>query len=317
LADTAGGLMNQDGFCVRSDVTVDAVLRDFRTRNPLRAGVDSVFVVDRKERLLGVMPLAHLATAPLDTFTRDLLDVRAVAVKPSMPVREVINLFANRDLTSVAVVGNRGELLGQITADQVVDVMRSQDEVALRRLGHISARTDFFAGVFSAFVQRLPWLGFGLLGAILTALIVVQFERTLRAAGEVAALMVVVASLAGVFAVQTALVTVRGLALGHIGPHNGLRLLGRSVTIALLLWGVLGSVVWLAAAGWSGNVRMGAVAALATGVSLVLAATLGFLLPRGLQRLGIDPAFAPSGLTAATDIVAYASVLALTAWMLA
>jgi magnesium transporter len=308
--------MNADVLSVRADVTAEVVLRYLRMRRPAPTELDSVFVVDRGERLLGAIPLERLATAQLDTFAGALMDARTSAVSPMVPAREIAQLFTHRDLTSLAVVGERGKLLGRVTADDVVDLIREEGEATVRRLGQLPARADFFTGVLRTAAQRAPWLAFGLLGAVTTALIVMQFVETLRMAGEVAALMPVVASLAGVFGMQTATVTVRGLALGHVGPHNRTRLLGREMAIGLLLWSVLGVALWLATAGWSESVWTSGAAALALGVTLVLAGAFGILAPQILQRMRIDPLFATSGVTAVTDVVAYASVLVLTTWLL-
>jgi magnesium transporter len=315
-ADSAGGLMNPDVISVRPEVTIEVILRYLRMRRPLPEGLDSVLVVDRQGRFIGAIPLERLATAQVDELARDVLDAQTSTVGPRVSQREVVRLFADRDLTSLAVVGRRGKLLGRITSDDVVDVMRDQAEAAVRRLGHLPARTDSFAGVFITFAQRLPWLGFGLLAAALTALVVLQFEETLRTAGEVAALLPVVASLAGVFAVQTAMVTVRGLARGSIGLQNPMRLLGRELAIGLLLWSVLGTGLWIATAGWSDNIVLSGAAALALGLSLLSAAAIGLLLPIALERFGLDPVFAPSGVTAATDVIAYAAVLLFSTWVL-
>jgi magnesium transporter len=315
-ADTAGGLMNPDVVSVRPEVTIEVILRYLRMRRPLPDGLDGVFVVDRSGRLLGAIPLERLATAQLDHFAQDVMDLRTPAVGPRAPSQEVVQLFADRDLTSLAVVGRRGQLLGRITADDVVDEIRDRTEADVRRLGHLPARTDFFGGVFVTFVQRLPWLTFGLLAAGLTAFVVVQFEETIRRAGEVAALLPIVASLAGVFAVQTAMVTVRGLARGHVQYQRPARLLGREVVIGLLLWSVLGAGLWLATAGWSDTIGFSGAAALALGISLVLAAAIGLLLPLVLERLGIDPVFAPGAVTGATDVIAYAAVLLFSTWVL-
>jgi magnesium transporter len=315
--DSAGGLMTPEVLSVRPDVTVEVVLHYLRMRRPLPTKLDSVFVVDRRERLLGVIPLERLATAQLDTFAGALMDARTSAVAPEVPARSVAELFADRNLISLAVIGRRGRLLGRITADDVVDVIREQGEASVRRLGQLPARADFFTGTLRSVAQRSPWLAFGLLGAAMTALIVMQFLETLRTAAEVTALMPVVASLAGVFGLQTATVTVRSLALGHIGPHNRTRVLIREVSIALLLWSVLGGVLWLATLGWSESAWTSAAAAVALGPAFVLAAAFGILAPQLLKRIGIDPLFATSGVTAATDVIAYGSVLVLVTWLLA
>jgi magnesium transporter len=314
--DSAGGLMNPQVFSVRPDVSAEVVLRYLRMRRP-RCDIDSVFVVDRRERLLGIIPLERLATAQLDARAGALMDTRTSALNPKVPARKVAQLFADRDLTSVAVVGRGGRLLGRITADDVVDVIREEGEATVRRLGQLPARGDFFGGVLRSVAQRSPWLAFGLLGATMTALIVTEFVETLRTASEVAALMPVVASLAGVLGLQTATVTVRGLALGHIGPHNRARLLAREMSIALLLWSALGGAFWLATMGWSESAWTSVAAAGALGIAFILAAAFGILAPQLLQRIGIDPLFATSGIMAATDVIAYGSVLVLVTWLLA
>ena len=310
-ADSAGGLMSPEVISVRANLTAEVILRYLRTRRPLPSGLDSVFVVDRRERLLGAIPLERLATAQLDTLATAIMNPRTSAVSPTVSAQEVAQLFADRNLTSLAVVDSGGRLLGCITADDAVDVIREQGEAVVRRLGQLPVRADFFAGVVRTALQRSPWLAFGLLGAAMTALVVMQFEATLRSAGEVAALMPVVASLAGVFGMQTATVTVRGLALGHIGPHNRARLLGRAIWVGLLLWIVLGSILWLVTMGWFESALMSTAAALALGIAFILAPAFGILAPQMLERMRIDPLFATSGVTAVTDVIAYGSVLLL------
>jgi magnesium transporter len=312
-ADTAGGLMNPDVLTVRPDVTVDVVLRYLRMRRPLPPTLDALFVVDRHERFLGVIPLDRLATAAPEKLAGELLDVSAPSVAPTAPAHEVAQLFADLDLNSLAVVGRKGRLLGRITADDAVDVMLEETDVAVRRLGYLSARADFFSGVFRTFLHRSGWLALGLFGAAVTGLIVSQFEETIERMGEVAVLMPIVASLGGIFATQTATLTVRGLALGQIGPHNSARLLRREILIALLLWIALGVTLWASTSWWLGNPLITIFGSLTLGLTLTLAAVLGVSIPVLLQRIGVDPAFSTSAMTSATDGIAYGSVLAMTA----
>ncbi len=143
LPSSAGGLMNAEVLSVRPDVSVDVVLRYLRMQRPLPAALDALFVVDRREHFLGAIPLERLATAQLDELAGELLAARTPAVAPGTPAHEVAQLFADLDLTSLAVVGRNGRLLGRITSDDVVDVMRDEAEIAMRRMGHLSAGTDF------------------------------------------------------------------------------------------------------------------------------------------------------------------------------
>jgi magnesium transporter len=312
-ADSAGGLMNPDVISVRPDVTVEVVLRYLRMRRPLPSELDTLLVVDRRQRFLGALALERLATAKPQKMAGDLLDARAPVVSPNAPAREVAQLFADLDLTSLAVVGRGGRLLGRITADDVVDAIREDAEATVRRLGHLPARGDFFSSVVRTVAQRSGWLAFGLFGAAMTALIVAQFEETIRRATAVAVLMPMVASLGGVLAMQTATLTVRGLALGQIGPHNRARLLIREFFIALLVSGALAAIFWAATAWWLSSIPLAVTGASALVLTLMLAAVLGVSVPLFLQRIGLDPAFSTSAMTAATDGIAYGSVLALTA----
>jgi len=313
---TAGQLMDTEVLCVRPNVSVEVVLRYLRARAPLPRELDAVFVVDRQDRFLGAIPLERLVSARRETLAKELISARTPAIVPRMSAWDVAKLFADLNLTSLAVVGRRGKLLGRITSDDVVDVMREETETALRRMGHLPARDDFLSGVLRTVMHRSAWLAFGLIGACVTSLMIMQFQETIHRAVEVAALMPVVASLGGVFAVQTATLTVRGLALGQIGPHNYVRLLSREVLIALALSVLLGMAVWIATVHLFGNARMSAASVAGLGVTFVVSGTLGVLIPLAVQRVGFDPVFTASGITVATDALAYVSVVGLATWLL-
>jgi magnesium transporter len=308
---TAGQLMDSDVLCVRPNMTVEVVLRYLRARAPLPSELDGVFVVDRHDRFLGAIPLERLVTARRETLAKALMNPRTTAIAPNTSVGDVAQLFADLNLTSLAVVGPRGKLLGRITSDDVVDVMREETETALRRMGHLPARDDFLSGVLRTVMHRSAWLAFGLLGACVTSLLILQFQDTIHRAVEVAALMPIVASLGGVFAVQTATLTVRALALGQIGPHNCARLLSRELMIALVLSCLLGVAMWIATTHLFGNALMGAATVVGLGVTFVVSGALGVLVPLAVQRIGFDPVFAASGITVATDAIAYVSVVGL------
>jgi magnesium transporter len=245
---------------------------------------------------------------------------RYPAVRADVTVEAILRYLRERrplpsELDSVFVVDRHERPLGSIPLERLATAQLDTLAATLMD-ARPSARTDFFADVLRMALQRSPWLAFGLLGSAMTALVVMQFEATLRRAGEVAALMPVVASLAGVFGIQTATVTVRGLALGHIGPHNRARLLGEAMLIGLLLWSALGSIFWLVTLGWFESAAMSTAAVLALGLTLVLAPVFGVIAPQILERMRVDPVFATSGVTAVMDVIAYSSVLLLVTWII-
>src|ERR1043165_9177521 len=193
--DTAGGLMNTDTVSVRADVTVEVVLRYLRMRGELPDKTDRLFVVDRDDVYRGTVTLTRLLTEDPEKPVGDILDGEAPRIAPDLNANEVARLFQDRDLVSAAVVDTGGKLLGRITVDDVVDVIREEAAHEVMSAAGLRDEEDVFAGVFPSTRRRLVWLGINLVTAFLAAAVVSRFEGTIEKVAALAALMPIVASM--------------------------------------------------------------------------------------------------------------------------
>ena len=214
--DTAGGLMNTDTVSVRADVTVEVVLRYLRMRGELPDKTDRLFVVDRDDKYHGTVALTRLLTEDPEKSVGDILDPDAPRIAPDTNANEVARLFQDRDLVSAAVVDATGKLLGRITVDDVVDVIREEAAHEVMSAAGLRDEEDVFAGIIPSTRRRLVWLGINLLTAFLAAAVVSRFEGTIEKVAALAALMPIVASMGGIAGTQTVTLIIRGIALGQV-----------------------------------------------------------------------------------------------------
>jgi magnesium transporter len=316
--DTAGGLMNTDTVSVRPDVTIETVLRYLRMRGEVPDRTDALFVVNRSDRYLGVLDVTRLLTADPERTVGEVMDTGVEGIAPETPASEVATLFQDRDLVSAAVVSPAdGRLLGRITVDDVVDVIRDEAEHSVMSMAGMTEDADMFAPVVHSARRRGVWLGVNLVTAFVAASVVGQFEATIQQIVALAILMPIVASMGGVAATQTLTLIVRGIALGQVERANAKWLFGKELSVALLN-GVAGaSIVATVAYAWFGEWRIAAVIFAAMVVNLVAAALAGVAVPLGLKRLGVDPAMAGGVIvTTVTDVVGFASLLGLGTFLL-
>lgn len=310
--DTAGRLMNPDVVTVRADVDVDVVLRYLRMRGELPEHTDHIYVVSRRHQYLGRVALAKLLTADPDSPLNVLVDDEQPALDASASVNEVAAEFANRDFISAPVVDANNVLLGHITIDDVVDVIRDQAEHQALSAAGLDEDEDLFSPVPRAAKRRAVWLGINLATAFLAAFVIGRFEHALEQVVALAILMPVVASMGGIAGTQTLTLIVRGLALGQVGATNAMRLLSKELLVGTLN-GVLWALVVGALAGlWFQNVKLAVVIAAAILINLGVAALSGVAIPLLLRRLAIDPAIAGGVvLTTVTDVVGFLVFLGL------
>ena len=310
--DSAGGLMNTDAVSLRPDVTVEVVLRYLRMRGELPEKTDRLFVVDRHDSYLGTVPLTRLLTSDPELTVGELLEGEAPRIDPEMPAHDVSQLFQDRDLISAAVVSRDGRLLGRITIDDVVDVIREEAEHSVLSMAGLRDEEDVFAGVWISTRRRLFWLGINLLTAILAGLVVRTFEGTIEKVAALAALMPIVASMGGIAGTQTVTLIIRGLALGQIQWGNARWLLFKEIAVGGLngvLWAlVIGAVTTM----WFGTWKIALIIAAAMLINLLAAASVGVLVPLLLRRMKIDPALSAGViLTTFTDCIGFATLLGL------
>jgi magnesium transporter len=310
--DSAGGLMNTDTVSVRADVSIEVVLRYLRMRGQLPDKTDRLFVVDRRDAYLGTVALTRLLTEDPERLVGDSLDGEAPRIEPLTSAHDVAQLFQERDLVSAAVVANDGRLLGRITIDDVVDVIREEAEHSVRSMAGLDDEEDVFAPIIPSTRRRLLWLGINLLTAFLAAAVVRRFEGTIEKVAALAALMPVVASMGGIAGTQTVTLIIRGLALGQIQWENTRWLLFKEIAV-----GGLNGIIWAIVVGavvgwWFDTWAIAAILAAALLINLLAAAAVGVLVPVALRRLRIDPALSAGViLTTFTDCIGFATLLGL------
>jgi magnesium transporter len=310
--DTASGLMNTDTVTVRPDVPLEAVLRYLRMRGELPEPTDRLFVVDRADRYLGALPLTRLLTADPESPVHTQMDPEAAPIPPDMPADQVAALFESRDLISTAVVSADGKLLGRVTVDDVVDVVREQAEHASLAAAGLEDEEDVFAGVRKSARRRALWLGINLVTALFASWVVGLFEATIQKVVALAVLMPVVASMGGIAGTQTVTLIIRAIAVGQVQPSNARWLFFKELGVGAVngfAWAaIIALTTWL----WFGTWDVAAVIFIAIVINLVAAAMAGVLIPMTLKRLRIDPALAGGViLTTVTDVVGFAALLGL------
>lgn len=308
--DTAGGLMDLDTITVRSDVNIDVVLRYLRLKGELPEHTDKVMVVDRNNVYQGVLPLTDVLTRDPASAVREVMDEKTLAIAADTPSREVALLFEQRDLVSAPVVDDQGHLIGRITVDDVVDVIREQSDHSFMAQAGLDEEDDMFAPVMLSARRRAIWLGINLVTAFIAAWVIGRFEATLQKLVALAILMPVVASMGGIAGSQTLTIVIRGLALGQLGSANARSLMYKEIGVAALNGTLWAAVVGVVAALWFEDRALGVVIGVAMAINLLVAALAGALIPLVLKRLQIDPAIAGGVvLTTVTDVIGFVAFL--------
>jgi magnesium transporter len=310
--DTAGGLMNVDAITVRENITLEVVLRYLRRRGELPEHTNQLFVVDRSDRVIGVLSVAKLLTSDARTRVSQVMVREVVKFTALTPDKDVAAAFESYNLVSAPVVDENSRLLGRITVDDVVDVIREQADRQVMAPAGLSEDQDIFAPVARSSRRRGIWLGVNLVTAFIASWVIGLFEQTIQQVVALAVLMPIVASMGGNAGTQTLTLVVRGLAVGTISESNARRLLSRELMIGAVNGLVWSLVVAAVAVWWYGNLMIGALIAAAMVINLGFAALSGVGIPFLVRRFGVDPALA-SGviLTTVTDVVGFFAFLGL------
>jgi magnesium transporter len=286
-------------------------------RGELPPRTDSLFVVDRDDRYLGTIALTRIITGDPEDIVGESLDTEAARIEPDLAAHDVAQLFQERDLVSAAVVSVEGHLLGRITVDDVVDVIREEAEHSVRSMAGLQDEEDLFAGIVPSTRRRLLWLGINLATAFLAAAVVKTFEGTIEKVAALAALMPIVASMGGIAGTQTVTLIIRGLALGQVQWSNARWLLFKEIAVGGLnglLWAIVVGAVTVM---WFDTWQIALIIAAAMLVNLLAAAAVGVIVPMALRRLDIDPALSAGViLTTFTDCIGFATLLGLGALFL-
>jgi magnesium transporter len=302
--ETAGFIMNTDTITLRHDVTVDVVIRYLRLKSELPENTDTLYVVNRQDFLIGTVSLAKLLTSSPDVSVEQIMDDEPEAIVVNMDDGEVASMFERYDWLSAPVIDEEGKLVGRITIDDVVDIIREEAEHSMMSMAGLDDEEDTFAPVGQSTKRRSVWLGVNLVTALLAAAVSDMFEATLSQLAVLAILNTIVPSMGGVAGNQTLTLVIRGMALGHVTKTNSLWLVRKELAIGFfngMIWAILiASVIAL----WKQDYVLGGVIAFAMMMNMIAAGLAGATLPIIMKKMKIDPALAGSViLTTITDVV--------------
>ena len=310
--ESAGGLMNLDVITVRGDVSLDVVLRYLRRRGDMPRQTDRLWVTDRYGHYQGELPLRVILTNAGDTLVSHVSLRKIEPLNVLTSQTDVSRAFEDFNLVSAPVVDDENILIGRVTIDDVVDVIREEAEHSVMSMAGLNPEGDIFAPVLKSTRKRALWLGVNLLTALMASWVIAQFEGTLERIVTLAVLMSVVPSMGGIAGSQTLTLVIRGQALNQINKRNLRDLLTREVSIGLLngiLWAtIVALLVWL----WFGDPQIGLIIGIALVINMATAAYAGAMLPMLFRKIGIDPALAGGvALTTVTDVVGLIAFLGL------
>jgi magnesium transporter len=301
--DSAGGLMDPDVLTIRPDVSLDVVLRYLRDRGELPEVFDILFVVDRAGRYLGSLKLSDLLTRDPASTVADHMDRGLPAIPVDLSASQVATEFEHHDLISAPVIDADRRLLGTITIDDVVDVIREEAEHSVLTMAGLDEEDDLFAPALRSALRRWIWLGVNVITALTAAGVLYLFEFTLDQIVATAVLFPVVMSMGGIAGSQTLTLVIRGMATGQISDRNRPALLRKELTVGLMNGVVFSLLVSSITIAWYGQWKLGFVIAVAMLINLFAGALAGALIPGFLRRMSIDPALAGGlVLTTVTDV---------------
>ena len=300
--DAVGALMDFEMVTIREDVCLEVVLRYLRRFDELPDHTDQLFVIDRDDHLRGVLPLNVLLVNAPETEVATVMLTETLTLEPNDKAEAAAQAFERYDLVSAPVVDIEHRLIGRVTVSAVVDYIRDEAEADQLAQAGLKEEEDIFAPVIDSVKNRWAWLAINLVTAFIASRVIGAFEGSIEKLVALAALMPIVAGIGGNAGNQTITMIVRAIAMGQVQPDAERRLLKKEFGVALingLIWGgLLGLVAW-----WLySDARLGAVMTAAMMLNLLVAASVGVLIPMTLQKLGRDPAIGASVMiTAVTD----------------
>jgi magnesium transporter len=308
---TAGRIMNPNVFALNEDITVGEAITEIQSARDVEM-VFYLYVVDERRHLVGVVSLRRLLLVSPETPLKRIMTADISSARVDMDQEEVARMVAAYNLLAIPVVDAENKLVGIITVDDVIDVIKDEATEDIYRLAGVSGDERAFTPATESLRKRLPWLGINLVTAFLAAAVVGVFEGTIDLFPVLAVFMPIVAGMGGNAGTQTLTVIVRGIALGELSWSNSRKALFKEVLVGLGNGVVLGAaaaaVVWML----RGSPTLGLVLGLAMIINLFVAAAAGTLVPLGLRAANVDPALASSVfITTMTDMFGFFSFLGL------
>ncbi len=308
--NTAGGLLNTDVISVRPNHSIEVVINYLRGQEELPDNTDKIFVVSKDDHYVGELSISKIITSQLSLTVREVMDTEIVPLSADQDDKEVAIIFERNDLISSAVIDESGKLLGRVTIDDVVDVIR--EDADQNFLGMAGVAEDTFAPPGRAAKSRVFWLSMNLFTAFIASVTINIFQDVLEQIVYLAILMPIVASMGGVAATQTLTIVLRGLTLEQINSSNLRWLFKRELAVSILNGIVLSVLVGLITYMWFGEIILAILISCALIINLISSVIAGIFVPLILRRLRQDPAIAGSVVvTTVTDVVGFLSFLGL------
>lgn len=308
---TAGRIMNPNVFALSEELTVGEGITELQSSRDVEM-VFYLYIVDARRHLVGVTSLRRLLLVSPETPLKRIMTPDVISVRVDTDQEEAARLVASYNLLAIPVVDEENKLVGVITVDDVIDVLKDEATEDIYRLAGVTSDERVFTPPGESLTKRLPWLAVNMATAFLAATVVSLFEHTISQVVALAVFMPIVAGMGGNAGMQTLTVIVRGIALGELTWGNTRKALVKEMIVGLgngLALGALGAVVVFL---MKGNPVLGGVLGLAMVINMFIAATAGTLIPLGLRAMKVDPALASSVfITTFTDVAGFASFLGL------
>jgi len=308
---TAGRIMNPHVFALNEDMTVGEAITELQSNRDVEM-VFYLYVVDDRRHLVGVTSLRRLLLVAPSTPLKRIMTTDIISARVDTDQEEVARQVASYNLLAIPVVDEENKLVGVITVDDVIDVIKDEATEDIYRLAGVAGDERVFTPAGESFRKRFPWLGVNLATAFLAAAVVGMFEGTIEQITALAVFMPIVAGMGGNAATQTLTVIVRGIALGELSWSNSRKALLKEAAVGIGNGLVLGLIA--AAVAWAtrGSPVLGLLLCAAMIINMFVAATAGTLIPLGLRAANVDPALASSVfITTMTDVFGFASFLGL------
>ena len=308
--NTAGGLLNTDVISVRPNHSIEVVINYLRDQKELPDNTDKIFVVNKEDLYVGELIIGKIITSKPSLSVREVMDTTANPILVNQNDKEIATIFERNDIISSAVINESGKLIGRITIDDVLDVIR--EDADQNFLGMAGVAEDTFAPPGRAARSRVFWLSMNLLTAFIASMTINIFKDVLDQIVYLAILMPIVASMGGVAATQTLTIVLRGLTLEQINSSNLQWLFKRELAVSILNVFVLSILVGLVTFFWLDQILLSLLISLALIINLVSSVIAGVFVPLILRSLNQDPAIAGSVVvTTVTDVIGFLSFLGL------
>lgn len=304
--DTAAGIMATEFVALKENMTVEETLKYLQKYGEENENIYDLYVVDNFDKLKGVISLKELVTKNFNTRISDVIHTKIEGIPYNTDQEEVGHRFEKYGYLTMPVVDNSNRLLGIVTFDDVMQILRDETTEDIHRLGGVDEGEKVDGSLKDSVKSRLPWLIVNLVTAILAAAVVGMFEGTIQAVVSLATFMPIVTGMGGNAGTQTLTIIVRGLALGELNFKNMKKVFFKEIGVGVVTGVVIGFIIGVLGYIWEGNFMFGIIISVAMLLNMIVATITGYLVPVVLKKFKVDPALASSiFVTTFTDVLGF------------